>query len=217
MHGLVPAKKQFTKADKTAHVRLLRLSEKNAVQRVQRDTDGLLCWALPEPVYEVGTLWIDREGVFFKRRQRVYRLQGVRFDSGYHARGTKCTVLLTRDTHACNVLVVLRATDETFNAINRVPGSRFRVYHVKSSLPCKFWQGRPENAVLVFNRSNPGVAILECPLFKVAQYDKSIFAFVDQDRRVLCEVRGNRYHVSDRRAYYLTEASNEVLCPTFTS
>ena len=61
MHGLVPTKKQFTKVgrnDRTGHVKMIGLSGKNALERLQQGTDGLLCWSLPEPVYEIGTMWI---------------------------------------------------------------------------------------------------------------------------------------------------------------
>lgn len=214
MHDIVCAKKQFTKVSKC--VSLIRLADKNAVERVRKGADALHYWPLPEPVYEIGTMLVDRDGVFFKKKQRVCRLQKVRFDAMYHAQGIKCHVLLTRRTHACNVLVVLHSSDGSFNAANRVPDSRFVVYNAMTNLPCQFFNAEAEPvAGLVFSRHNPGTMILECPPFKTATYDKSIFAFVDNQGQVVCSVGGRRYHIGDQRVYYLT-TSNQILCPVFT-
>ena len=213
MHDIVPAKKQCTKAPQ--QVSLIKLSDKNAVDRVRKGADALHYWPLPEPVYETGTMLVDRDGVFFKKRQRVFRLRRVRFDAMYHAKGVKCHVLLTRNTHACNVVVVLRSSDESFNAINRVPDSRFVVHDAMTDLPCRFFQADDQVAGLVFSRQNPGTMILECPPFKTATYDKSIFAFVDKQGQVVCSVKGRRYHIGDQRAYYLT-MTDQILCPVFT-
>ena len=212
MHDIVPAKKQCTKASK--QVKLIKCSDKNAIERVRKGADALHYWPLPEPVYETGTLLVDRDGVFFKKRQRVFRLRKVRFDATYHAKGIKCHVLLTRNTHACNVLVVLRSSDDTFNAVNRVPDSRFVVYDVMTNLPCQFFQDEPV-AGLVFSRQNPDTMILECPPFKTATYNKSIFAFVDNQGEVVCTVKGRRYHIGDQRTYYLS-TTDQILCPVFT-
>lgn len=217
MHGLAPARKAFGRSP-AVRVRVLDPGAKNALARVQgTDRELLLFYPLPEPVYETGTLLADPQGVFFKRGRRVFRLRDVRFDSVCHARRTTATVLLLRQGHARSVLVVLRSDPPDFNAVNRVPDSRFVVFHVRSSLPCAFLRsGACEGPGLIFARNNPETVVLRCPLFKVGTYDKTRFCIVDGDGgEVLCAVGGRRYHMGHGRRYYLS-ADNRVLCPTFT-
>lgn len=213
MHGLVPARRGFGQTDRT-RVRLLRGAQ--ALRRLKAEHDALRHYALPEPVCETGTLRADPQGVFFKRGRRVFRLQDVRFDAAYHSQRTTATVLLTRQGHARNVLVVLRSDPEDFNAVNRVPESRFEVLHARSSLPCvllrKDDDDPPPGLVL---SDDPAVVLLRCPPPRVATYDKRRFVLVDESGRDLARVGGRRYHMRDGARYYLDQ-HNRVLCPAFT-
>tara|TARA_B110000027_G_scaffold65748_1_gene70436 strand:+ start:177 stop:821 length:645 start_codon:yes stop_codon:yes gene_type:complete len=214
MHGLAPARKAFGQTPQV-RVRLLAPGAKNALDRVRGSShDALLFYALPEPVYETGTLLADPQGVFFKRGRRVFRLRDVRFDSMYHACRTTATVLLTRQGHARNVVVVLRSDPPEFNAINRVPDSRFVFFHVRSSLPCAFL-GAAHGPGLTFSRHNPETVVLQCPPFKTGTYDKTRFVLVGEDQEDLCTVQGRRYHMGHGRRYYMAP-DNRVLCPAFT-
>lgn len=215
MHGIVPASKRFPRSN--APVTVLSPKQKNAWARVQNGSDALLSHGLAEPVYELGTMFVCQDGVFFKRKRKVHQLIGVRFDSEYHKQNVSCKVLLTRQGHEKNVVIVLRCDTEPFNAINRVPGSRFVVYHMMKNLPCRFVKdgGLGTGAQLVFSRRTRDVVILDCPPFRSCWYDKSRFSIVDATNNVICGVKGRRYHMKDKRTYYL-DKDDRILCPTFT-
>ena len=213
MHGLEPARRAFGQTDRT-RVKMVR--GKQAWARLCKTNDGLLYHALQEPVCEVGTLRADPQGVFLKRGRRVHRLQGVRFDAVYHSQRATATVLLTRQGHDRNVLLVLRSDPPEFNAVNRVPDSRFVVLHARSSLPrVLLAPGQiPDGPGLVLCPEDPGTALLLCPAPRVGTYDKRRFVVVDKNGKTLVEIGGRRYHMRHGAKYYM-DTHDRVMCPVF--
>lgn len=209
MHGLVLTRKKVS-LPRGQQVKFLQPHGSAADQ--MRKNGELLAYRLPEAVYEAGTLHVDRHGVFFKRKRKVFKMADVRFSEAVHNCGAAATVLLTRKGHGTNHVVVLASRPACFDTTNRVPCSRFEFVHLQTT-PCVL--GATAEPCVLFRRPDITHVIVQCPPFRTATYDKRRFSFVDQDGKVLCEVQGRRYHIRHQSQYYLT-CNNEVLCPTFT-